>query len=367
MRVIFAAGGSGGHVFPALSAAEELKRISPETEIVFLGRPDSLEERLVKKAGGIFYSLPSAPLRGRRILQMPAFLVKSITGVFRSFLILRRLRPALVAGFGGYASGPAVAMAALLRIPVILHEQNVVPGKANAFLHRFADVVALSFPETEKHLRPRRPAVITGNPVRSGILRVERAAGQREFGFGPDRFTILILGGSGGARTVNDAAKEMFGAMEERERSRFQVLHLTGKKQREEVEEFYHRLGVTGRVFPFLDDMASAYAASDLVVGRAGATTIAEICCRALPSILIPYPHAGSHQHENARWLEAAGAAVVLEEGRGFSAGRLKEVILRLSADGEGRRKMAAGAGKAARPDAAARLAKEILKLTSSK
>lgn len=307
-RVILTTGGTGGHIFPALAVAEEIKARFGEAEVLFVGGLRGREGELAEKAGLRFVGLPVAGVLGRgwRALSILGWLPRSM---WRSWSLLRSFKPDVVLGFGGYAGFPVVLAAWMKRIPTAIHEQNRLPGATNRVLGRLVRKVLLSLPDDHHCFDPAK-VVVTGNPLRRGISRL----GQAETGGASPRRTVLILGGSQGAKAVNQAVLESLAGFKEQ---KITLWHQTGTADWRRVADAYQEAGLTGaKVEPFIDDMAQAYAWADLVVCRAGATTLAELTAMGKPSVLIPFPYAThNHQMLNARRLEQAGAALVVVEG----------------------------------------------------
>lgn len=314
-KLIFACGGTGGHIFPAFSVAEEIHRRDPKVEIVYVcGKKDIENAIFGMMKGARVISVESAPFRGAASLFRPSFLLKLLSGFSQSFALVRREKPDLVVGFGGHFSFPVVLSAKLLGVRTILHEQNVVPGSANRHLARVVDGVALSFEETRGRLPANRNTRVTGNPIRSAIERDCREEALRYFGFESGRPTVLVTGGSQGAESINGLFISAAETLPEDLRSRLQVLHLCGRMAAADAEAAYRNMGIRAKAYSFFDRMDLAYAVSDVAVGRAGATFLAEIAAKGIPAVLIPYPYGDGHQRDNARVFCEAGRAVVVEQ-----------------------------------------------------
>ncbi|MDI6703357.1 MAG: undecaprenyldiphospho-muramoylpentapeptide beta-N-acetylglucosaminyltransferase [bacterium] len=327
--------GTGGHIYPGISIAKELKKRDPQVEIQFVGRIKTDEFRE--------FSFTQIDIKewNRRILCLTTFefVWKIMKGFIQSLLFLKRFRPDVVVGMGGYASFPVILSAYLLRIPTLVHEQNVVPGLTIKVLAWIADKIAISFEESKKYLR--HSATLTGNPVRGEIGKVDRVSGLNHFGLDPHKFTILVFGGSLGAHSINKALIEALPYLEE-VGCRLQIIHITGREDYSFVREKVRESKITIQVFPYILKMGHAYAASDLVICRAGATTISELTKCLLPCILIPYPYATSdHQRINAEVLEKKGAKMILDKD--LSGDLLAKEILELMTDKERLNKMKAG------------------------
>jgi UDP-N-acetylglucosamine--N-acetylmuramyl-(pentapeptide) pyrophosphoryl-undecaprenol N-acetylglucosamine transferase len=315
VKIVLACGGSGGHIFPAFSVAEQLKKQHPLIRIVYICGKKDIENAIFKivKAETVL-SVDSAPFRGLSSLWSPSFLIKLSSGLIQAFRILSRERPDGVVGFGGYFSFPVLLAAKAMRIPVILHEQNVIPGVANKFFARLADGVALSFAETERLLPRLRRVHVTGNPIRTAIELGQREEALRFFGFSADKRTLLVLGGSQGAESINNFFLDALQYIPNEWKSRLQVLHLCGKMSEETAGARLTREGVPGRVFSFFERMDLCYAVADLAIGRAGATFLAEIAFKNIRAILIPYPFGGGHQKINAEVFCGRGRAMMIEQ-----------------------------------------------------
>lgn len=352
---VIAGGGTGGHIVPGLAiAAEIVARGAERDQIHFVGSRRGLEKRLVPAAG---FPLTALPGRGIQRRPTPANL-PAVMGLFvavvRAFLLIGRLRPAVVVGLGGYASVPGVLAAVVWRVPIVVTEQNAVPSAANRLAGRFAKAAAVPFPGTAL---PR--STWTGNPVRTEIAEVDRAAGRadacRRLGLDPDRTVVVVFGGSLGALRINDA---VLAASEKwRDRADLALRHIAGDRDHDAVAT---RVSVGAadalqyQLVGFEDDMASVYAAADLVVCRAGASSVAEIAIVGVPSVLVPLPGApGDHQTANARQLADAGAAVVIRDDQ-LDGDRLSTELDTLLSDSHRLAAMGAAARELGRPDAAA-------------
>lgn len=347
--VVLAAGGSGGHIFPAIGLAEELKRREPSMRVIYLCGTKDIENRILREARGDgLHSIESAPFRGIGSVTDPRF----IGSLYRGYRTARRLlaaeRPAVVAGFGGYYSFPAVLAARRLGIPTLLHEQNVVPGRANRILARWVDAVAVSFEGTASSFRGARRIVHTGNPIRETIERDCREEALRTFGFSPDRKTVLVLGGSQGAESINTMFTQALRLLDEGTRSRLQALHLCGRMDPRESETLCREAGIPSRAFAFFDRMDLAYGAADVALGRAGATFLSEIAEKDIPAILVPYPHGDGHQRWNARaFADRCGAEII--EQADMTPERTADLLRKALQGGASPRRLLSGEGATAR------------------
>lgn len=362
MRVLIACGGSGGHIFPAIALSQGLKQGEGDIDLSFIGSNSALDKRIFDREGLRYSMLSSNKMPYRFSAGTIVFFIKLFFDIARAVFITARYSPDAVVGFGGYVSGPVIFAAYLLGIPSIVHEQNVVPGRANSFLFRFAGRIAISFEETRKYLGSfNSKAVFTGNPVRTTLLRSDRTANAIRFGLGADKFTILVIGGSQGAHNLNKAFLEGVSGLGDQRLKGLQVIHITGVKDYEWVRSDYLDLGIEHRVFSFIDNIEEAYSVSDLVMTRSGASAIFEIAYFGIPMILVPYPFAMSHQAENARVFSKRGAAIQIDE-KEMSAEMVKNSIEDLLNRREALGEMAKKAKSLSVPDSSHRLASEVLK-----
>lgn len=346
--IVIAGGGTGGHVFPGLAIAAELKRRDPSRGLLFLGSDAGLETRLVPAAGFPLQTLRLGGLAGKSLGVRVWSALRAFIAVVQCLLQFLRRRPAAVIGVGGYASGPAVLAAVLLRIPTLIHEQNAVPGLTNRWLAPFVDQIAVSFPGTETHFKGR--GVVTGNPVREMFFRIPRYAG------GSERLKILIFGGSRGARSLNAAAVASLGLLSGLE-DRISIVHQTGESDLATARDAYARSGLDATVLPFLDDMPARLQEADLAVTRAGAGTVFELAAAGRASVLIPYPFAaGAHQEKNAEWMASAGAAEVVLD-RDLSGETIARLVREALTAPQTLLSRAAAARSLARPGAAGAIA----------
>lgn len=353
MRIVITGGGTGGHVYPGLAVAEVLRDQNAAVDILFVGGR-GLEQQIVPHAGFPFRAVSSAqwPRRiGPRTVSAAAALA---VGTAQSIWLLRRVRPHVVLATGGYAAAPVGTAAGLMRVPLVVQEQNLIPGAANQWLARWARFVSVSHADVV----PRFPskAVVTGVPLRKGALGGDRQRGLTRYGLDEGRLTVLVLGGSLGAATLNAAVVDMARRMAEP--SGIQLLHQTGKEHLSWVREQAVSLPAPLNYVPvaYIDDIADAYACADVVIARSGAGTMAELTAHGLPVIAVPYPHAAAGEQEtNARFLEAAGAAVMIPAAA-LDGGRLADAVLALRE--APRRKAMADASRAlGRPNAAEEVA----------
>ncbi len=317
--MLITGGGTGGHVYPALCVFNSLREKVKEVEFLYVGKAGSLEEKLATESGCPFQPIEAMGLPRKVSFDLFRSMVANAIGFVRSLSILKSFSPDVIFATGGYVAFPVLLAAVLLRRPFFLHEQNAVAGMTNRFFSRFAESIALSFPETEGIKSPR--AKFTGNPVRAEIFRVSREEALEFFGLKGDIKTLLVMGGSQGSIKLNET---LLRSLPDFARFRpIQIIHLTGRANYEEVkkkfEEKKDQLNfpeeLVYRPFPYLEKIGYAYAAADLVVCRAGATTISELMALGKPAIFVPYPWAtDNHQERNARAVEKRGAGRVILE-----------------------------------------------------
>jgi UDP-N-acetylglucosamine--N-acetylmuramyl-(pentapeptide) pyrophosphoryl-undecaprenol N-acetylglucosamine transferase len=311
--ILIMAGGTGGHIFPGLAVAEQMRAAG--WDVVWMGARGGMEERLVPRHGHRTAWIRAKAARGKGVLQkllLPANLLYSF---WESARTIRRLKPDVVLGLGGYVAFPGGMMASLLNRPLALHEQNAIAGLANRVLAQVSDKVMVAFPDALKG------AEWTGNPIRSEIAAIAPPEVRFQGRAGPLR--ILIVGGSLGAQALNEALPKAVSFLEEKPR----VVHQSGEKHLEALQKHYREAGVQGELVAFIDDMAKRYAEADLVICRAGAVTIAELSAGGMASILVPFPHAvDDHQTANAKFLSDRGAAILIQQ-RDLSPEKLAALI----------------------------------------
>lgn len=362
LKILIAAGGSGGHIFPAIALAREFEKNTCTVRIRLVGTAKELDKRIFRKEG-FEYSLLSANSMPHSLsLRTPVFFVKLFFDIVRAFYIVAVFRPDAVVGFGGYVSFPIMLVSSFLGIPTIAHEQNVRPGRANLVLFKLADRIAISFDRTREYLgRDAAKAALTGNPIRRDILTNDRPSGIKRLGLDEDKFTILVIGGSQGSHALNETFIGSISDIDRDKRGSLQIIHITGVKDYEWALKAYGALGnIENRVHSFIDRIEEAYSAADLVITRSGASAIFEIALFGKPMILIPYPYAMGHQAGNAKVFSENGAAIWCDE-RGLTNEKLKGIILGLLDDKERLSKMAESAKSMSIPDASCRLAGEVL------
>ncbi len=358
-RIMVAGGGTGGHLFPGLAVVEELRRRVPDLEVKFVGTARGIEARILPGRGEALELLNVTPLKGQGVGARFKSFARIPSAMKEAASLMRDFEPDLVLGVGGYASGPVLLSASLSGRPTALLEQNAQVGMTNRILARFVDRAYVAFEQTEQVFGASKSR-LTGNPVRHEFVEHARLALADPEGFESRARTVLVLGGSQGARKLNEDLPRALAQAGVADRG-LQVVHQTGEAMREEVEGIYRELGIQARVVTFIEEIARAYANAALVVARAGATTLAELCAIGRPSILIPFPFAADdHQAKNADALEAQGASICIRESE-LEVDRLAELIAGLLDDPAQRRAMARAARKHGRPDAAAAIVDDMM------
>jgi len=360
-RVIFAGGGTGGHLMPGVASAEALCELAPGARCLFLGTGRDAKAPYRRALDGFeVCRIPAARWRGGA-LQKFRFAAVSVAALGCALEVLTSFRPQVVVGLGGYGCVVPLLAARFLRIPAILFESNAVAGEVVRRLAPLVDCVQLQWAVAARGLRARR-FLVKGNPVRARILGVQRERALLRFGFSSRRCTLLALGGSQGALPLNRVLLEALDRLP-LPVEKLQVLHLTGKEHLEQARNFPVPQGLGYRAIGYLDEMEDAYAAADFVLSRAGGSTLAELTALGLPSLLVPYPYATEgHQMANARVLTDAGAAICIEESH-LSAGLLASLIAELARNPDTLRRMSERARQIGRPAAARAVALEILGL----
>ena len=367
LSVLIAGGGTGGHLYPGIAVARELVARASGAQVTFVGTAVGIEARVIPREGFALELIRSAGLKGKSIASLARGVGLLPLGAVDAWRVISRRRPTVVVGVGGYSSGPVVALSALRGIPTLLMEQNAMPGLTNRWLAPLVRAAAVTYEESVPFFG--RKAFVTGNPVRPEFLTGSAAPGHErgaydEHGRPPGAARVLVFGGSQGAHAINvamvAAAPRLAAAA-----GRLALTHQTGERDLEVVRDGYRRAGLQARVEPFLFTMDREMKAADLVVCRAGATTLAELTASGRPSILIPLPTAtDDHQRKNAQALVAQGAAEMIEQ-RDLTGDRLADAILTLAGDAVRRRRMGERARAMARPDAAKVIVDRILELAS--
>lgn len=343
-RIAIAAGGSGGHLYPALSVARALREAAGAEVLFVTGRKKIEEDILKAESPSTVLRLRAAAYRGWKSLLSPSFVASIFADFVDTFGFLKRSHPDFAIGFGGYHSIPLIAAARLLGIPTLIQEQNAELGLANRLLMRMAASAACAFRAAAERAGVRK-AWASGMPMRGDLRGAARGEALAALGLDPARKTLAVMGGSQGARAVNDAVREWAGARGGRGGA-WQIVHLAGEADAAGLQAYYDEQKIPSRVFSFYADMSIIYAGADLIVSRAGAVTLHEIAYFSKPAVLIPYPLARGHQIQNARALaDAGGAVLILQEE--LASGRLRTELDKLLADSARLEEMGAAASRA--------------------
>ena len=358
MRIVIAGGGTGGHLFPGIAIAEEFLKRDDKTQVIFIGTKTGIEGKLLGQLGYELRTIDIEGLKGRGLKALAKGVYQVPQSMGQSRRILKQFSPHLVIGVGGYASGPAVLTAHFMGIPTAIAEQNAVPGVTNRILGKFANKIFITYAKTAT-LFEQNKVILSGNPVRAAFITGEEPDKKKK-----DFWQLLIFGGSQGATAINKAMVDMLPQLQKM-KNKIHLVHQTGARQMEKVKQAYKRSGIKAKVLPFIVDMAGAYQSADLIICRAGATSLAEITASGKAAILIPYPWAANdHQTKNAQTMEEAGAAVIISE-RDLSGGKLFGVIENLLYDEQKLIKMEKKSAKLGNINAAAKIVDACMKLMS--
>lgn len=367
MRILIACGGTGGHIFPAVSLAQELRKRG-YSDIVFTTDDNMRTREIIEDTGFAFKVLKVPKMPYRFSVKWLPFFIRAFISRLKAEIIVSGLNPGVAVGFGAYISGPVIAAAKSMYKKTLIHEQNVTLGRANRLLLNKADKVCFSF--DNRLLGKGDKYILTGNPIRGSLLKELEALTKEEalsyLNLSPHKKTLLVLGGSRGAQAINRLFVEFIQRLREIDKVKLQIVHITGDKDLEFVSRNYQRSAINHWVKDFYDRMGLLYKTADLIICRCGATTIAEACLFGIPAILIPYPGAGSHQRENARVVTEAGGAVILEQ-EDATADNLEKQILTLINDEVRIRRMSDAMRSLARSDATLRLADAVEELVDAK
>lgn len=354
-RFLFAGGGTGGHLYPAIAVAEQIKKLKPESEILFVGTKDKIEGRVVPKLGYQFKSIWIKGFSRKFNLSNLLFPVRLLISMMQSVLIAMKFKPKVAIGSGGYVAGPAIWGASVMGSKIVLMESNSYPGITTRLLERYADEIHLSFEDSKKYLRRQNILKVTGNPVRENLGKVDKSSAKKFFGLDENKKIVLVLGGSLGASSINIAIEKVLQLLIEKN---IQVIWQTGKNYYERYKNFNF---AAVKIFDFIDDMNKAYSACDLLVARAGATTIAELTVLGLPAILVPSPNvAENHQYYNAKALADQNAALLIKDEELDE--KLYSYINDILIDEERLKELSLNAKKLAKPNAAYDIALSAIK-----
>ena len=361
LKFIFAGGGTGGHLFPAIAIAEEIKSLEPDSEIMFIGNKDKIEGKVVPQYGYKFKSIRISGVSRKMNLSNLLFPVKLLISVFKSIGFVAKFNPDVVIGTGGYVSGPVLWSASFLGYKTLLQDHNSYPGVTTRMLASKAKEVHLAFEEAKKYFKKQDNLYLTGFPVRSSFVKLDKEESITAFGFSSGKKTLFITGGSQGAKAIND---NMLKIIPDLNLDNFQIIWQAGSFQYEEIKKACEKYSNI-KVFEFIKEMNRAYSACDLAVTRAGATTIGELLNLEVPAILIPLPTAAEdHQTKNAKALCDKGAGLLIPENELSS--KLKNVIVDLMSNGTQIEVLKNNLKKLQIKDSALRIAQSIINLTKN-
>ncbi len=364
MKIIISGGGTGGHIYPALTIADNIKKIAPDAEIIFVGTKEGLEKDIIPRYGYKLRYIEVAGFKRSLSFDTVRSFCKLFSGLKDAYKIINDEIPDLVIGTGGYVCGPVVFMAAMKKIPTCIQEQNAMPGMTNKILAHWVNKVFLGYSQGGDHFGGSSEKVYTGNPIREEILAYDRDTAMKELALDDTKKTILVSGGSRGARSINEVMLEVERALSGRDD--VQVVHATGAANYDEYMSRVNEVGGFANniiVMPYLHNMPAALAVADIAVFRAGAVGLAELTAKGIPSILVPYPYAtANHQEFNARAVEIDGAAKVVLD-RELSAEKILEIVEHLLLHEEQLLKMHEAALQLGRPAAASMIAEQALAL----
>lgn len=370
MRVIISGGGTGGHIYPAITILKEIVKFDSSCEMLFVGTKNGLEADIIPKEGFNFTTIDVRGFERRLSFQNIATVIKTAGSVWKCRNIVREFKPDIVIGTGGYVCGPILLAASLLGIPTMIQEQNVIPGITNKILARFVSKIAIGYADAAKYFGGTDKVVFTGNPIRSEVLSVSREQGVSALGLDPSKRTILISGGSRGARSINRAMLEVHKRYAGHKE--IQLLHITGSNEYNDIVGSLQQSGIDFTIVgnisikPYLYNMPDALAAADLAVFRAGAIGLAELTAKGIPSILVPYPYAAeNHQEFNAMVMKRHGAAEVIRDAE-LNGTRLFEMIESLVNNPEKLAAMAQASKNLGRPEAAKTIAQIAINISKS-
>ncbi len=312
MNIIFAGGGTGGHLIAGLSIAQEISSRYPGANIIFFGTSKERESGYIGKSGYEFKQIKACKFTS--FIRLPVFIITSLIGVIYSLINIIRIKPDIIIGLGGYGSALPVVAAYIARVPIVLIEQNVIPGRANLIMARWADAVLCHWESTKRKFKKACSVSVTGIPIRKCFIANESEICKNPFGLTSQGKTLLVMGGSQGAQAINKVILQSIPKLKALI-PELQIIHLTGKEGYKEAEDVYDNLRISSFVSEFSNDIGIAYKLSDLVICRAGANTIAEISAVGIPAILIPYPYAtDNHQYWNAYELARIGGALIIKQ-----------------------------------------------------
>ena len=308
MRVVIVAGGTGGHIYPAIAIMNKIKEMEKSSEFLYIGTTDRMEKDIIPKLGIKFVGIEMSGLNRKNIFSNISVLKKYNAAVKKAMKVISEFKPDVVVGAGGYITAPVLYAAHKLKVPVLIHEQNSIPGVSNKFISNFADKICVSLPNS-LNLFPKNKVVYTGNPRSEEIMNVKKKS-KKTLGFDENKKLVVVVMGSLGSTTMTQKIKELIPAFKDKN---YQVLIITGKKYYNDYKDI--NISDNVKIVPFMDDLICLLKDSDLIVSRAGASTIAEITAIVLPAILVPSPYVtNNHQYKNAKELEDKGACIIVSE-----------------------------------------------------
>lgn len=356
MKVIVAAGGTGGHIYPAIAIINKIKENVENVEFLYIGTTDRMEKDIIPKLGIRFEGIPMSGLNRKNIFSNFSVCKKFLNAIKRSKELIKEFQPDIVIGAGGYITAPVLYAAHKLHIPTLIHEQNSIPGLSNKFISKFSDSICVSLPNSLE-LFPKEKVHYTGNPRSEEIMKVDKMS-REEIGFSSDKKLVIVVMGSLGSTTMTERIKELIPSFNNKD---YQVLIITGKNYYDNYKDIETSDNV--KIVPFMDNLINLMKDSDLMVSRAGASTIAEITAIGLPAILVPSPYVtNNHQYKNAKELEDRGACVIVKEEE-FSSKTIITEIEKLLDNEEYYNEMSKHSRELGIDDSATRIYEEIKKL----
>ncbi|MCX7797870.1 MAG: undecaprenyldiphospho-muramoylpentapeptide beta-N-acetylglucosaminyltransferase [Melioribacter sp.] len=358
-RFIFAGGGTGGHLYPAIAVAERVRALKPEAEILFVGTKNKIEAQVVPEHNFNFSTILISGFSRKFSFNNLLFPIKLFIGTIQSLIINMKFKPRVAIGTGAYISGPVIWTASLMGSKIVLLEQNSYPGLTNRLLEKKADEIHLTYEESKKYFREKQKLYVTGNPVRINLKLIDKQEALKKFNLSYSKKTLLVLGGSLGAKSINNVVANF---IEEVIKNDIQIIWQTGVKYFDEYKK-YQKEGI--RILPFISDMQAAYSACDLVLARAGATTIAEISSIGLPVIFVPSTNvAANHQYLNAKVLTENNAAILIEDNN--LQNEFLPKVIEIINDEEKLTTLKKNIKQFSRPEAANIIAERIIKLAEA-
>lgn len=370
MRIIVSGGGTGGHIYPAITLINNIKKLVPDAEFLYVGTKKGLEADIIPREKIPFATLEISGFERHLTMKNFAVLGKALGSMVKARQIVKSFKPDVAVGTGGYVCGPILMASALMGVPALIQEQNAIPGVTNKILAKFVNKIAVGYERAAKHFSAEK-TVFTGNPIRDDILLSTRDEGLMEFSLDPSKKTVLVSGGSRGAHSINKAMLEVHKHFVNN--YRVQIMHVTGKTEYDFVIDGLEKMGIDWQktdnlsVYPYLYDMPKALAAADIAVFRAGATSLAELTARGVPSVLIPYPFAAeNHQEFNARELEKNGASKVILN-KDLTGEKLIKTLEEMLSSENKLQEMAEASRNMGKPNAAQTIAEMIVDLARNK